>query len=140
VNLSHSVHDLFSVAVAQITAAVPDVVAIYRFGTAGTEFERADSDIDLGVLGAAPYEAGMLWNVAHEVAAALKRDVDLVDLRTASTVFQARIIAEGDRLYCTNAAYCDGYEMYILSSYARLNEERRGILEDIASRGSIHGR
>ena len=31
------------------------------------------------------------------------------------------------------------FEMFALSDYARLNEERRGILDDVCARGSVHG-
>jgi hypothetical protein len=31
------------------------------------------------------------------------------------------------------------FEMHALSRYAHLNEERRGILEDVVRRASVHG-
>lgn len=67
------------------------------------------------------------------------RDVDLVDLRAASTVLRARVIAEGERLFCAAESLCAEFEDVAFSAYARLNEERRAILQDIQQRGSVYG-
>jgi len=50
-----------------------------------------------------------------------------------------QIVSRGTRLYCADQIECDTYDNYIYSSYARLNEERSGILEDIAKRGTVYG-
>lgn len=125
--------------VTEIRAAIPDVLAIYRFGTWGTVDERADSDIDLAILPLQPLAATTRWQVAQGLAAVAKRDVDLVDLRSASTVMAARIIASGARLFCADENVCAGFEGFVYASYARLNEERRAILSDIQARGSVYG-
>lgn len=123
-----------------ILARLPDVVAVYHFGTWGTRYQRPDSDIDLAVLPAAPLPAMLRWELAQDLASGLGRDVDLVDLLTASTVMRAQVIAHGQRLYCGDEAACGAFETYVFSSYARLNEERHAILQDIQNRGRIHGR
>ena len=125
--------------VATLAAALPDLIAVYRFGSHGSPSERSDSDIDVAILGRQPYEDARVWHLGQELAAKLGRDVDLVDLRTASTVFRAQIITAGNRLFCADRAYCDSHEDYIFSAYARLNEERRDILSDVLRRGSVHG-
>ena len=125
--------------IATLTSARPDVVAIYRFGSHGSASERRDSDIDLVILGRAPFDAAVLWDLSQTLAIKLGREVDLVDLAAASTVLQAQIITNGERLFCSDAIYSDSYEDYILSAYARLNEERKGIVSDAMSRGSIYG-
>lgn len=122
-----------------LRSALPELLAIYRFGSHGTGFERNDSDIDLAVLARQPCDATALWNLGQTLAAKLHRDVDLVDLRSASTVLRAQVVAYGERLSCTDPVECDAYEDYALSAYARLNEERRFITEDILRRGSVHG-
>ncbi len=116
-----------------------DVIAVYRFGSWGTEHERADSDVDLAVLPTAPLEPMQRWNLAQAVANLLGRDVDLVDLLRASTVMRAQVIAYGARLYCADEAVCSTFETYVFSSYARLNEERSAILHDIRQRGRVYG-
>lgn len=102
--------------------------------------ERPNSDIDLAILGRVPFDFAALWDLSQRLAIKLGREVDLVDLAAASTVLQAQIITGGDRLFCSDSVYSDSYGDYILSAYAHLNEERRGILSDVLSRGSIYGR
>ncbi len=121
-----------------LEAALPDLIAVYQFGSAGTPAMRPDSDLDLAVLNAHPEDPVAVWELAQRIAEVVGRDVDLVDLRRASTVMAAHVVSEGQRLLCTDAEQRAAFEAYTLSDYARLNEERRGILEDIRKRGRIH--
>lgn len=122
---------------------IPGLVAIYRFGSSGTPAEHARSDLDLAVLTEPPLakdaRALLRWKIAEEVAFVVRRDVDLVDLGSASIVLRARVISGGRRLWCADEAYAERFEDYAFSAYARLNEERSGILRDIRDRGRIHG-
>ncbi len=86
-----------------LKSALPDLLAIYRFGSHGTRFERNDSDIDLAVIARQPCDTVALWNLGQTLAAKLHRDVDLVDLRSASTVLRAQVVAYGERLFFTAA-------------------------------------
>lgn len=126
--------------IAAITASLPDVAAIYRFGSCGTAYERNDSDIDLAILSRGLVDSVATWDLSQDLAVRLGRQVDLVDLASASTVLQAQIVSTGERLFCADPVYCDSYEAYVLSAYARLNEERKDILKEIVSRGSVYGR
>jgi uncharacterized protein len=120
--------------------ALPDLVAVYLFGSLATGSGRRDSDIDLAVLCAGRIEAVALWNLAQELASLAARDVDLIDLRAASTVMRARIVAEGRLLRCTDETARAEFEDHAYSAYARFNEERRDILRSIQERGYIaHG-
>ena len=118
---------------------LPDVQAVYRFGSWETQYERSDSDIDLAILPIAPRSSMERWELAQELASALNRDVDLVDLLQASTVMRAQVIAHGDRLYCCDETVCATFEVYVFSAYARLNEERSAILDRIHHRGRVYG-
>ncbi len=122
-----------------IRSEMPSVVAIYLFGSAAVGELRPDSDIDLAVLPAAPVPAALLWSLAQALAVSAGRDVDLIDLRSTSTVMQAQIVSTGKRLYCANEPLCSEFEDRAYSDYARLNEERRHILDDIRERGRIYG-
>lgn len=123
----------------RIRRELPGVIAVYLFGTWGSPHQRKDSDIDLAVLPNTPLDAVACWELAQRLAAEAGKDVDLVNLRTASTVLRAQVIAGGERLYCTDENRCAEFEDFVFSDYARLNEERRGILEDIRRRGSVYG-
>lgn len=117
----------------------PGLIAVYRFGSFGTGYERPASDLDLAVYAGKPLPAVRLWHVAQELAADVGRDVDLVDLAPASTVMRAQVIHGGERIYCADEVACETFEDYVYSSYARLNEERRGIIQDILRRRSVYG-
>lgn len=126
--------------VARLRVVMPDVIAVYRFGTWGTAAERNDSDLDLAVLAPKRLAAAQSWEMAQQLAAFAGFNVDLVDLYAASTVMAAQIISRGERLYCADEKRCAEYEDRTYSSYARLNEERREILQDIRERGNVYGR
>jgi uncharacterized protein len=66
--------------------------------------------------------------------------VDLVDLRNVSTVLRLQVVMKGEILYEVSEAKRQFFAMQVLSAYALLNEERRGILEDLEKRGSFYGR
>lgn len=111
---------------------------IYLFGSRAADRARSNSDYDIAYLSdkhLSNYERFML---AQELAAILNRDVDLVDLKQASTVFQTEIIETGKVLYGDHSTDKALFEMRALKDYAILNEERRVILENISERGQIY--
>ena len=122
----------------RILKTIPHARAIYRFGSAGTLFERPDSDIDLALLAPNSLDQMVCWELAQDLAALLKRDVDLVDLQRASTVLRHQIISYGQRIYCAHGFPAGEFESRALSDSVRLNESRRDILQDIQKRGRIH--
>ena len=100
----------------------------------------ADSDIDIAVL-LPPVEAKRVGALAlgdlHlALTAALGRDVDLLNARLVSTVFQKAIICE--LLYCGDRYAVDEFEMLTLSYYQKLNEERAGILAAFRETGRAY--
>ncbi len=118
---------------------IPDLVAIYQFGSQVRGDATPDSDIDLAILAKQPLPGERLFEFAQELAARLGRDVDLLDLKRASTVMRAQVIATGRVLDSTEDAARVEFEMYAYSDYARLNEERRELLHDIKTRGLVYG-
>jgi predicted nucleotidyltransferase len=120
--------------------AIPDCQAIYRFGSWGSDAERSDSDIDLAILPVTPLDPVQRWDLAQKLASLARRDVDLVDLLRASTVLRMQVVANGQRLYTADFNVVEQFEDTVFSSYVRLNEERRGILDDVRQRGNIHGK
>jgi hypothetical protein len=80
------------------------------------------------VLAPAPLGDEERWNWAQTLAVALGRDVDLVDLRRASTVMRLQVIDSGKLLFESDVARRREFETIVLSDYA---PERR------ASRSSL---
>lgn len=117
-----------------VRATYPNVQAVYLFGTYGTADERPDSDVDIALL--LPHDeakaAGSLLmsDLRFVLEARLGRNVDLINLRTVSTVLQKEIVATARRIDCADWNATAEFEMLVLSMYQKLNEERREILED----------
>ena len=118
---------------------VSGVAAVYLFGSHAEGTAAPDSDVDLAVLANRPLGAAERFDVQERIAARLGCDVDLVDLRAASTVMQAQIVSTGRVVLEADPGARARFETAAYSAYALLNEERAGILADIAARGSVYG-
>ena len=124
-----------------ILAHHPTAQGIYLFGSFGTDDERPDRDIDVALL-LPPDEAKgagqlVLGELHHRLSAALGRDVDLLNARLVSTVFQMAIIY-GELIYCADRYAVDEFEMLTLSYYQKLNEERAEILAEFRRTGRAY--
>ena len=110
---------------------------IYLFGSYAAGKARDDSDLDLAFLSSEEIDDYQRFLTAQKLASKLNIDVDLIDLSQASTVFRAQII-QGELLYAENKQQKQEFEMLTLKKYARLNEERKEIIEKI-ERGAQNG-
>lgn len=79
------------------------------------------------------------FELQERLAALLHADVDLVDLTRASSVLRVQVLEHGSVLYDGDPAARALFEATALASYARLNEERAGILDDVRRTGRVHG-
>ena len=121
-----------------IRQSVPSLIALYRFESQAKGTARRDSDVDLAVLARDPIPNLRRFELAQELAVQLHREVDLVDLRTASTVMRMQVLSTGTCLNTQNESVRREFEMYDYSDYARLNEERREI-KRISASGLVYG-
>jgi predicted nucleotidyltransferase len=121
-----------------LKARVPDLLAIYAFGSRVQETARTDSDLDLAVLVSGYAEPLALWKLAGELADITACPVDLLDLRTASTVMQYQILANGQRWWFKDAQAAL-FEAAMLSEKTALDTARRDLLNDIEKEGKIYG-
>lgn len=118
---------------APILAVHPNTQAIYLYGSWGTEYQRADSDIDIAVLLPHANARGIdLWEwgvLSVKVGRAAQVEyVDLINLRRASTLLCKEIVFSNRRIYCNDENAADEFEMLTLSFYQKLNDERREIV------------
>jgi uncharacterized protein len=137
--LSPGTHPLDGVIVATLQAGLPDLKAVYRYGSAGSIHERKDSDLDIAILAGHPLSFKEQSSLAVDLMRVAERDVDLNDLRRLPVTLRVQIVTGGIRLYAANTVAAEEYDSRTLSDYVRLNEERHGILEDIQHRGRIYG-
>ena len=121
-----------------LRAAWPEVTAIYLFGSFASGDQRPGSDIDLAVLG--PGGAFMPKNLYDQVQPTFDLDLDLIDLRSVSTVLQKEIVDKGRLLWDSDRFEREMFELFVWSSYQRLNEERSEIVADGLASGSFYHR
>ena len=123
-----------------LSAAIPNLEGIYLFGSYASGAATAGSDVDLAFLSDHPsVDPLRRWKLQEQLAGFLNKDVDLIDLQTATTVLRFEIITAGRRIFCPDEYFCDSFEMVAYSMYQHLQEERKEILEDIFKRGSVYG-
>lgn len=118
---------------------IPTLRAVYLFGSQSRAEAGPESDVDLAFLADKPPDMAERHRLASELAELLHREVDLVDFAAASTVLRAQVIGRGRRIAGGPDVALEEFESRVLSDYARLNEERAAILNDIEQRGSVHG-
>jgi predicted nucleotidyltransferase len=124
----------------ELRRALGQVVAIYRFGSSADGTTHRESDIDVAVLASRHLPAEERFELQEHLAARLGHDVDLVDLATASTVMVMQVVGRGELLHEGDPAARGQFEDLAFGAYARLNEERRGILERVRAEASVYGR
>ena len=124
--------------VATLRDRLPSLLAVYLFGSSANGHAGPDSDLDLAVLVAGKLDPVATWELAQLLANQANCDVDLVDLRGASTVMQYQVIMTGIRLWQKDSQAAL-YECFILSDKTELDEARAGVLQDIKREGQVYG-
>jgi len=118
---------------------LPNLMAVYAFGSQIAGTADKNSDLDLAVLVAGYADVIELWDISSDIAELANCEVDLLDFRAASTVMQYQILTTGERLSATDYNV-DIYEAAVLSEMTKLNEARTGLLSDIRKEGAVYGR
>ena len=119
---------------------VPGLTAVYLFGSGARGELRADSDLDLAVLLApgAEISSERRLDLAGDLSALAGREVDLSVLgKPGGTVLAKEAVTTGRRLWDDGTHAAAEFEMYALSAYARLREDRAPV--EAAYSLSSHG-
>jgi uncharacterized protein len=101
---------------------------VYIFGSMVKSRVRDDSDIDIAILTDKQIDEYKLYMVSQQLADQLKREVDIVDLSKASTVFKAEILRTGKLLYNSDNMIKMHFQLGVLHDYVFLNERRQEII------------
>ncbi|WP_198970753.1 type VII toxin-antitoxin system MntA family adenylyltransferase antitoxin [Xylophilus sp. ASV27] len=125
--------------VAQLQQRLPGLLAIHAFGSRVSGTSGPDSDLDLAVLVAGYADPVRLWELASDLSGIAGCEVDLLDLRAASTVMQYQVLMTGERWWAADVR-AGLFEAFVLSEKTALDEARAGLLADIAREGRVHGR
>lgn len=118
-----------------LLAALPDAWAIYAFGSFARAQEWPGSDLDLAILLPPARKIDDLLGVMSGVSARVRRQVDVVDLRTAGDVLRREVLSGGRTLHVSEPDLVLAWEAGAMSRYARHREEIRDILEDFRRTG-----
>lgn len=121
-----------------ILAEFPECMAIHAFGSRVSGHFDHGSDLDLAILLPGYADPARLWNLSEKLVSMVGCEVDLIDMRAASTVMQHRILMTGRRLMATQPG-ADLFECFVMSEKTALDEARAGLLRDIGKRGKIYG-
>jgi uncharacterized protein len=119
--------------------AFPNLLALYAFGSRIQGTANAQSDLDLAVLVEGYADSVQLFDLANQLAEQLGYEVDLLDMRAASTVMQFQILTTGERWWAKDVLQVGLFETMILGEKTNLDEARAPLLADIQSRGSVYG-
>jgi uncharacterized protein len=114
--------------------------AAYVYGSASTPHFNVNSDIDVAIDVGYVLSPTERWEAAQAIAAALDRDIDLVDFRSANAVLRHQILTTGRRIFARDLTAQLTYEAAVLSEYMDFVEQRQPLMNDILSRGSVYAR
>ena len=109
---------------------------IYIFGSIITNRVRNDSDIDIAILTDKNIDEYQLYMMSQQLADDLKREVDIVDLKRASTVFKAEVLRNGKLIYNSDNQEKMIFQLGVLQDYVFLNERRGEIINKLKKKGS----
>ncbi len=131
---------ILSAAMSALLEALPHAWAIYAFGSFARGDEWPQSDLDLAVLLPPGERIPDLLGLIHEIAARTRREVDLVDLRTASDILRAEVLRDGRVLHVSRPDEVLEWEAGAMSRHAHHREEIRELLADFARTGVGYAR
>jgi len=103
-------------------------LGVWLFGSFANNTFNENSDIDVAVLFRDEKSRLDVFKIKEELEFLLKRDVDLIDIKKADTVFQYQIVTTAKKLLTSKEA--DDFENRIWWLYLTLQDDRKVILED----------
>jgi predicted nucleotidyltransferase len=119
----------------RIQSVVPDLKAVYLYGSRAQGKARPDSDYDVAVLAARPLEGKeMFFRFQLELAGLTESGVNVVDMQSLPIVLQFEVLRGRKRIFCSDRAFCVDFESGILSDYQRFAQERQIIMDTFFKR------
>lgn len=112
---------------------------IYLFGSFAKGEGREDSDIDIAIYTDEEISGYDLFIISNKLSFEVKRNVEVIDLKNIDTVFASQIVGNREELYCEDEILKGNYNIKTFREYAKLNEERKIILDAIERDGRIYG-
>lgn len=102
---------------------------IYIFGSYTSNKMKADSDIDIAFYSLKNIDTFDIFLCAQKLSIELNKEIDLIDLKSSTTVFQNQVIRTGKVIYEKNRDMRARFEILTLKKYIELNSWRREQVE-----------
>ncbi|HLS34704.1 MAG TPA: nucleotidyltransferase domain-containing protein [Bacillota bacterium] len=113
----------------------PDFIILYGSFAKGTQNEH--SDLDIAYFSDEELSTYERFIFASKLSHIVKREVDLIDIKKANTVFTMEIFSEGEPIYIANENTFVRQRMRAYSMYVTLNEQRKPVIESIKESGRV---
>lgn len=107
-----------------------DVDIIYIFGSYAQNLNNEDSDIDIAFFTLKDYSNYKIFLLAQKISLKLGKEIDLIQLKNSSTVFQKEVVSKGKIIFEKNKIEREKFENLVLKKYIKLNEERKEIFDN----------
>ncbi|MGB6127912.1 MAG: nucleotidyltransferase domain-containing protein [Psychrilyobacter sp.] len=107
-----------------------DKEIIYIFGSYAKKENTENSDVDIAFYSKGEYDSFEIFLLAQEISIGIKKEVDLVQLKKSSTVFQKEVVENGICIYEKNSLEREKFELLVYKKYFKLNEERKEIIDN----------
>ncbi len=124
---------------ALVLAKIPNLMALYVFGSQVQGTSGPESDLDVSVLAPGLIDPNVLWSLSNEIASLVNSAVDLLDLRAASTVMQYQVLSTG-KTVCDIGLQARLFEVSVFSEKLALDEAREPLLRTITREGHVYAR
>ena len=106
--------------------------AIVLFGSYARGTQNEESDIDIAIKIDDYITKKELYELSNLLADELKKDIDLVNLKTIENDgFRYEILINGEKLYCKDEYSFDLYKLDSYREYLELNEARKAIIDEM---------
>ena len=113
--------------------------AILRFGSHGTSWQRQESDLDLAFLGVRTWPSKTLQDLAASLDSMSGQPVQCVDLRAVPGLVALEMLEAAEPLVVRDGLGLGLFQTHLDAERLNLERWRRGILEDVRRRGTVHG-
>ena len=118
-----------------ILAEMPDIWAIYLYGSMATGQARPDSDIDIALLTAPGKTVPDVLALQSKLATLTRRDVDIVDLRLAGNILRKEVLTHGIPVHAADADKVLAWEGSAISELTDHQWRIRELLDDFQRSG-----
>jgi predicted nucleotidyltransferase len=130
---------LFNSARDAVLRALPDVWAIYVYGSFARGEAWPGSDLDIAILLPPGRSIPDLLDLIGAISQRTGRDVDVADLRRAGDVLRREVLESGRTVFQADPDQVLAWEASALTRYGHYRQEVRGILEEFRRTGIGYG-